>query len=112
MLLLFLSREVADRPCSDTEEGDSGRHEFDIREEDGKLLSLSLASSIYMERLLEIGWGWETRLLLCDLGVGHSIGLLEPVETACDEDRLSSRMAICCMSRGVRRAEAMDLKPT
>jgi len=54
MLLLFLSREVAGRPCS--EAGDSARQLFDNIEEEGRLLSLSLAvSSTYIDRLLDTG---------------------------------------------------------
>lgn len=60
---------------------------LDKIEDDGKLLSLSLASSMYIDRLLDTGCGCDIRLLLCDFGVGHSMGLLEPVETAREEER-------------------------
>jgi hypothetical protein len=76
------------------------------------LLSLSFASlSVYIELRFARGCGCAKRVLLWDLGVGHSIGLLDREEIAVDEG-LRESITDIGISGGFRIAEAIDLKPT
>ncbi len=89
-LLRCRSRElvVLLKPCS--EAGDSVLLALD-KIEDGKLLSLSPASLSRKtdERLFVCDWPRIPLFPACDRGVGHSIGLLETVETATEDCLLS-----------------------